>query len=647
MQPDSSHVNLKYRPEVDGLRALAVLPVILFHAGFDAFKGGFVGVDVFFVISGYLITSIIVNDCRSGIFSLASFYERRARRILPALFVVIAACMPFAWAWMLPPETIAFSRNGLAAITFVPNVYSWLTTSYFGTPAERLPLLHTWSLGVEEQFYLVFPLLVWFVWRFGFRFVVITTALLACLSFGLSEWAWRAGKVSSSFFLPPTRAWELMLGALLALAWQSRPIYQRLGAVASNLGSFIGLGMLFYAVVWFDKSTPTPSMYALVPTLGAGLLIACAGPGTTAYRLLASAPLVGVGLVSYSAYLWHVPIFAFARLRMANDPSWQAYCALSALALGLAYLTWRYVETPFRRASIVSRTTLVRSAIGCWTVLLGVALASEYTGGFGARIRPEDAALAALVDFDVQGRYVAARFHSLDGDFPKQGQATKVLVVGDSYAQDFVNAAFESGNLAGATVRTFGVPFVCQIYVGSRDVSEHIDHRSRPLCAQVHESPVLRDRVAEADVVILAASWEDWSAQLLPETLKQLAPEGSRRRIFVVGPKRIGRISIRGLLRLAPEQRLNLSEPVSADVIQVERTMARALPEGSFVSMQAAVCGTGPTCKLFTPGGDLISFDGRHLTKAGAAFAGANLFSVPPLSSLATTARLTAVRPAH
>lgn len=638
MRPDASHANLKYRPEVDGLRALAVLPVILFHAGFDAFKGGFVGVDVFFVISGYLITSIIVNDCRSGVFSLATFYERRARRILPALFVVTAACLPLAWAWMLPSETLAFSRNELAAITFVPNIYSWSTTSYFGGQAERLPLLHTWSLGVEEQFYVVFPLLVWFVWRFGFRALVITTILLACISFGLSEWAWRAGKFSANFFLAPTRAWELMLGALLALAWQSRPIYQRLGAIASNGGSLVGLGMLAYAVVWFDKTTPTPSVYALIPTVGTCLVIACAGPGTLAHGLLASPPMVGVGLISYSAYLWHQPIFAFARLQTAEDPSWQVYCALSALAIGLAYLTWRYVESPFRRASVISRAVLVRTALGCWVALFVAAFASEQTNGFSARIRPEDLSLAALADSDAQGRYVNARFESLDRDFSKRGRATKVLVIGDSYARDFVNAIFESGNLANAEVRTVSVAPECQIYVGPRDVAEHIELNFRSSCAQARESPVLRRRAAEADVIILAASWRQWSVHLLPETLQLLGPN-PKRQVFVVGPKRTGEINIRELLQSPPDERVHKSQPVSTETIEMERSLTLAVPKGTYVSMQAAVCGKGPTCGIFTPGGELISFDGTHLTRAGAAYAGNNLFNVLPLSSLAAPSR--------
>jgi hypothetical protein len=396
--------------------------------------------------------------------------------------------------------------------------------------------------------------------------------------------------------------------------------------------------LLAFAVFWFEKTTPTPSVYALIPTAGACLVIACAGPGTLAHKLLASPPLVGVGLISYSAYLWHQPLFAFARLRTSEEPSWRLSCALSALALGLAYLTWRYVESPFRRSSVISRAALVRSALGCWALLLGLALASGATDGFSERIRPADVALAAIADTDAQGRYVIARFASLDRDFSQQGGATKVLVVGDSYAQDFVNAIFESGNLAGAEVRTVSFGTECQIYVGPLDVSEHIPPGMRAECARARRSPDLQRRVADADVVVLAASWRHWSAQLLPGTLRQLET-GPKRRVFVVGPKRIGEINIRELLQSASAVREQESQPVAASTSEMERTLAAVLPDGTYVSMQSAVCGTGPTCRLFTPSGELISFDGNHLTRAGAAFAGRNLFSASPLAGLPASVR--------
>jgi hypothetical protein len=269
-------------------------------------------------------------------------------------------------------------------------------------------------------------------------------------------------------------------------------------------------------------------------------------------------------------------------------------------------------------------------------VLAGFGLISEGTDGFRARLRPDDVQLAGMADSQAQGQYVVARFFSLDRDFSRQSLATKVLVVGDSFAQDFVNAIFESGNLAGAEVRTVSVLFECQIYVGPRDVSADVEPSFRSTCAEERESPALRRRVSEADVIILAASWRQWSAQLLLETIQQLGRD-SRRQVYVVGPKRIGAINIRKLLQEPRVVREQKQQPVASATIEMEQELAHMLPMGTYVSMQSAVCGIGPDCRLFTPEGELISYDGVHLTKAGAAHAGRNLFAVPPLSNLAST----------
>jgi hypothetical protein len=396
--------------------------------------------------------------------------------------------------------------------------------------------------------------------------------------------------------------------------------------------------LLAYSVFWFTKTTPTPSVFALIPTVGAGLVIACAGPQTLVNKVLASRPLVGIGLISYSAYLWHQPLFAFARLRSSTEASWQFSGMLCASALILAYLTWRYVEGPFRRTSVISRAALVRSALASWVVLAGLAGASEATKGFSARIPPADEQLAAIADTDAQGRYVIARFASLNRDFSNEVHATKILVIGDSFAEDFINAVFESGNLSGAEIRTVPLGVECQIYFGLRDVSEFIPPAMRLECAHARHSPILQRRVAEANVVVLASSWRPWAAQRLPETLDQLG-QGANRRIFIVGPKLVGEFGIRELLQTPAAVRIQESQPVATTIVDLERTLSAAAPQGTYVSMQAAVCGRGPACKLFTPDGDLISFDGRHLTRAGAAYAGRNLFATAPLSAFSAQSK--------
>jgi peptidoglycan/LPS O-acetylase OafA/YrhL len=332
---------MRYRPEVDGLRALAVVPVVLFHAGVTAFSGGYVGVDVFFVISGYLITSIILSDLEAGRFSLMRFYERRARRILPALCLVMLCCIPLAWAWIPPRQMMDFSESLVAAGLFASNILFWRETDYFASAAEEKPLLHTWSLAVEEQFYIFFPVMLLLLWRFGRRPTLCAVIALSAGSLMLSEWGWRFMPVAN-FYLLPTRLWELGAGALCAFALRDRP--QR----ESSVLSLVGLGLILFAVFFFDKDTPFPSLYTLAPVGGAALLLLYAGPSTGAGRFLSVPPLVGIGLVSYSVYLWHQPLFAFARIRLA-EPDASVMMLLAAATFVLAYLTWKYVETPFRQ----------------------------------------------------------------------------------------------------------------------------------------------------------------------------------------------------------------------------------------------------------------------------------------------------------
>ena len=303
---------LKYRAEIDGLRALAVVPVILFHAGFSLFGGGFVGVDVFFVISGYLITTILIDDIENRRFSILSFYERRARRILPALFFVILVCVPFAWMWMIPSQMENFSQSLVAVSVFGSNILFWLTSGYFATAAAEKPLLHTWSLALEEQYYLVFPIFLIFAWRFGRDRVFWIITVLASVSLILSELGWR-NDASANFYLAPSRAWELFAGSMAAFLVQKR------GVQSSNNLSFFGLALILYSVLAFDEFTPFPSFYTMIPVVGVVLIIMYGDKKTIVAKLLSTKLLVGIGLISYSAYLWHHPFFAFGKIININS----------------------------------------------------------------------------------------------------------------------------------------------------------------------------------------------------------------------------------------------------------------------------------------------------------------------------------------
>lgn len=388
---------MRYRKEIDGLRALAVIPVILFHAGFDAFSGGFVGVDIFFVISGYLITSIILSEVEDGRFTLTGFYERRARRILPALFFVMLVCLPFAYLWMLPDQLEEFSRSVTAVSAFVSNFLFFTESGYFQSAAELKPLLHTWSLAVEEQFYVVFPLFILCFWRRGKRQLVTLISIVAMVSmfcaqlagnfnfsapYVESDWQWFSQPSWASFYLPIGRAWELMLGALSAFYLQSNP---HPTWKFRHWADGFGLVMIVYAIFAFDQSTPFPSIYTLVPTLGTTLIILCATSTAGVGKLLSLRIFVAVGLISYSAYLFHQPLFAFARIRSIDEPGALTFLVLGGIALALGYLSWRFIERPFRDRRKIPRATIFLAATVISVLMIGVGLIGHFGEGFTGR----------------------------------------------------------------------------------------------------------------------------------------------------------------------------------------------------------------------------------------------------------------------
>lgn len=358
---------MKYRPEIDGLRALAVLPVILFHAGLAAFSGGFVGVDIFFVISGYLITTIILNDLKDNNFSIVRFYERRARRILPALFLVLFASSAVAWVLLSALDGASYAKSVLGVVTFTSNFVFWLDGGYFETVSELKPLLHTWSLAVEEQFYLFFPVLMLLGYRKFRANIVWVLVVIAALSFVMAEWAAffiadNPQVRSAGFFLPFTRSWELLIGSLVAIRLCRGGVLASLAA--RNILGLAGLGMIFVAVFAFDSQTPFPSHFALLPTIGTALIILYADSGTVAKWLLSRGALVGVGLVSYSAYLWHQPVFSYYRYYIrTTEISPMALVTLMVLTAVLALLSWKFVEQPFRRKSLITPRIILYSGV--------------------------------------------------------------------------------------------------------------------------------------------------------------------------------------------------------------------------------------------------------------------------------------------
>lgn len=367
---------MKYRAEIDGLRALAILPVVFFHADISLFSGGYVGVDVFFVISGFLITRILVDELNSDRLSIAGFYERRARRILPALFVMVALTVPAAWIWLPPSEMTRFSDSLFSVALFSSNILFWRQSGYFDTAAELKPLLHTWSLAVEEQYYILFPMLLALIYRIGKRWLVPVLLFLFLLSLGLAE-ILVYQKPGAAFFLLPTRGWELLLGALCTLCGTSQA-----SAARSNFLSAVGLGMIGVAVVFFDRATPTPSLFTLLPTLGAALILLYARRDSLAGLILTNRYIVGIGLISYSTYLWHQPVLVFLRYGTVGPVGIQEKWMAIIAAFALGYLSWRYIETPFRNRQAIALRSIAALGIGGTFMIGAVGVAGHVSEGF-------------------------------------------------------------------------------------------------------------------------------------------------------------------------------------------------------------------------------------------------------------------------
>jgi peptidoglycan/LPS O-acetylase OafA/YrhL len=364
----SSHP-ISYRPDIDGLRALAVVPVVLFHAFPNLLPGGFVGVDIFFVISGYLITSILLKDMQAGQYSLAGFYARRVRRIFPALSVVLLFCLILGWVVLTAIEYRQLAKHVMGGSGFVANIMLWKELGYFDTAADTKPLLHLWSLGIEEQFYIVWPLLLYFIFKRSWPVGRVLIGL-GLLSFLLN--VARVGTdPSATFYSPLSRSWELALGALLAYLamkpqrWWSLLVEQY--ATVLSVGGFI---LLMLGFVLIDPSKAFPGWWALLPALGTVAMMAAGSQAWLNRYVLSNRLLVGIGLISFPLYLWHWPLLSFARIIYSETPPLEARLILVAMSVGFAWLTYQFLEKPIRR-SLAKRSVIIILI----SVMLGITLA--------------------------------------------------------------------------------------------------------------------------------------------------------------------------------------------------------------------------------------------------------------------------------
>lgn len=588
-------------------------------------SGGFVGVDVFFVISGFLITTILLSDMDARRYSLMNFYERRARRILPALFFVMAACIPFAWAFMLQTQLQDFFESLATTALFSSNFLFWSESGYFAAVAEEKPLLHTWSLAVEEQYYLLFPPLLWLAMKAGRNAALGLILVGATASLGTAIFA--DLEPEGRFFLTHVRVWEILVGSLCAwlLLYRPVPAHEWLGGV--------GLALIVVALFTHSHDTPYPN-FAILPVLGTALVILFAKPGTWAARALSVKPMVAIGLISFSAYLWHQPLFAFARITSIGPPSLWLMAGLAVVSLVLAALSWRFVEQPFRgnpAPRLPRRRGLMAASVAGIAGFTALGIYGHENDGF-----PERQIVRTLTEPMIDARYERFRtWDVLDGIVPARfdlarfsdaPDTTKLLLMGDSHSKGLFNAFYQNPDLfPGLEIRRIAPDFDCFQEPEGRDCIELFNASAAAL---------LQDATHAAFV----ARWHRPGRLAVLDTLPDwLASRGIQ--VFLVGNTaeydRDGPVIVADIARDAA---FDGSAPFPVDLANAEfyenrSDLARQANESMkqlaedrgwpFLDRYALICNDPHArCIGVTPAGKAVTYDYGHWTLAGSAYFG-------------------------
>jgi peptidoglycan/LPS O-acetylase OafA/YrhL len=604
-----------YRADIDALRAMAVLPIVGFHLGFGFLGGGYVGVDIFFVISGYLIGSQVLRDLENRTYSVTDFYVRRMRRIVPALVTVLLATTAAVLLTLLPKATAAFGQSLLATTLFASNFFFSLNSSYFGGASEAYPLLHSWSLAVEEQFYITFPLIVFVVRSLGRRAIHLTLLSLAIVSFAISVWLTKSHPILA-FYLLPTRLWELLLGVLALMIPTAALAHSRYREAVAAVAVMLIVG----PILSYTADTPFPGLAALPPCLGTAMLLVAGSRGPTLVsRALSNKAMIFFGLISYSLYLWHWPVIVLLKqtmLRKHLSIAWQVAALL--ISILLAWLSWRYVERPWRGKQVTPQLILAASVISA-AGLCAVGAALAMSGGAPGRFDRETVRLESIL-FDAKSNDLreghcflgtGASFRTFDKATCLHVDAGRpnILLMGDSHAAHLwsgLHRRFATVNFLQATAPK------CKILLNKQG-------EGSPECQELRRY-ILKDYLNGHPIrwIIVAGQWKPKDLPAVSATIDWLKQQGYS--VLLAGPvvtysfplpQVLAMARWHGDLSLAKRARSETSH----DLDHQFETMAREHGV-RYWSVYSALC-RHDDCLTLGSSGLPLQIDNGHLTAEG------------------------------
>jgi peptidoglycan/LPS O-acetylase OafA/YrhL len=609
-----------YRPDIDGLRSVAVLSVLFFHVGYASFGGGWVGVDVFFVISGFLITRLIGDEIDRGSFSFATFYTRRARRLFPAFITTVAASFVAAGLIFDPVHLQRFAGEVLYTLAGISNIFFWREGGYFAVAAEYKPLLHTWSLGVEEQFYLLWPLTTLLAVRYCRRYLWVLLGIAFVASLFAADYGFYTGYENAVFFLLPSRVFEFAIGAMFVWLVKHQPQKN----IVREVALLIGLSMIGASAVWFTPGTPFPSLYALVPCLGAGLAI-FGGSARYVARILTNAPMVAIGKISYSLYLVHWPIIVFYRYHRLEPLTRFEQASICAISVAIAALMFVFVEQPIRRPA--PRKALSRAEFGLRCIGIAFALmvpaavvwakGSLFWRGPGTEINP----------IEIEQVEERSKEYQVDAmvrktTFVSDVRGPKLLFLGDSHSGDIAAAMYLA--LGAERFQYARITFDDPCFASSD--TRHWSLRllgTKSSCEQQLDLLRRSAALADANAVFIANYWSEDTINGFDEGLAIIRGL-TRARIIVVGQNAVFPTFDPSLQYLGRDQLRQLNSTLfaqqsSVDVRIDEQLRRLAAADGLlFIDRQALVCSSAAaSCQVIESSGKLLYTDRSHWSYEG------------------------------